>query len=163
MFGQRRTFGNLATFFPSHGTAALSEWMGKQLDNTLTWNDVAWLRDRWPGKLVLKGILDADDARAAAATGVDGIIVSNHGGRQLDGATSTIDALPRVVDAAAGRCEVLLDGGIHCGQSVLKGLALGARACMIGRSYSMVSPRWVSVVWHSPSRSCAASSKSRWR
>jgi len=86
-------------------------------------------------KLVLKGILDAEDARAAAATGIDGIIVSNHGGRQLDGATSTIAALPRVVDAAAGRCEVLLDGGIHCGQSVLKGLALGARACMIGRSY----------------------------
>ena len=135
MFGQRRTFGNLATFFPRRGTAALSEWMGKQLDCTLTWNDVAWLRERWPGKLVLKGILDADDARAAAATGVDGIIVSNHGGRQLDGATSTIAALPRVVDATAGRCEVLLDGGIHCGQSVLKGLAFGARACMIGRSY----------------------------
>src|SRR5688572_6890647 len=133
--GPRRTFGNLATFFPERGTAALSEWMGSQLDNTLTWNDIAWLRDRWPGKLALKGILDADDARQAVAAGVDALIVSNHGGRQLDGATSTIAALPRVVEAAAGRSEVLLDGGIHCGQSVLKALALGARGCFIGRGY----------------------------
>jgi L-lactate dehydrogenase (cytochrome) len=135
MFGQRRTFGNLATFFPERGTAELSEWMGSQLENTLSWKDIAWLRERWPGKLALKGILDADDAREAAATGVDALIVSNHGGRQLDGATSTIAALPRVVEAAAGRCEVLLDGGIHCGQSVLKALALGARGCLIGRGY----------------------------
>jgi len=135
MLGKRRTFGNLATFFPDRGTAALSEWMGGQLDNTLTWNDVAWLRERWPGKLAIKGILDAADARSAAATGVDALIVSNHGGRQLDGATSTIAALPRVVEATGGCCEVLLDGGIHCGQSVLKALALGARACMVGRGY----------------------------
>jgi L-lactate dehydrogenase (cytochrome) len=135
MLGRRRTFGNLATFFPERGTAALSEWMGSQLDSTLTWNDIAWLRDRWPGKLALKGILDADDARSAVATGVDALIVSNHGGRQLDGAISTIAALPRVVEAAAGRCAVLLDGGIHCGQSVLKALALGARGCLVGRSY----------------------------
>jgi L-lactate dehydrogenase (cytochrome) len=135
MFGKRRTFGNLATFFPERGTVALSEWMGSQLDCTLTWKDVAWLRDRWPGKLALKGILDAEDARSAVSTGVDALIVSNHGGRQLDGATSTIAALPRIVEAAAGRSEVLLDGGIHCGQSVLKALALGARGCLLGRSY----------------------------
>jgi L-lactate dehydrogenase (cytochrome) len=109
--------------------------MASQLDAALTWKDVAWVRERWPGKLILKGILDADDARAAADTGVDAIVVSNHGGRQLDGASSTIGALPRVVEAVAGRCEVLLDGGIDCGQSVLKALALGARACLIGRSY----------------------------
>ncbi len=135
MLGPRRTFGNLATFFPERGTAELSEWMGSQLDNTLGWHDIEWLRARWPGKLALKGILDAEDARQAAAAGVDALIVSNHGGRQLDGATSTIAALPYVVEAAAGRCEVLLDGGIHCGQSVLKALALGARGCLIGRSY----------------------------
>jgi L-lactate dehydrogenase (cytochrome) len=135
MLGRRRTFGNLATFFPQRGTAALSEWMGSQLDNTLGWSDIEWLRARWPGKLAIKGILDADDARQAVDAGVDALIVSNHGGRQLDGTTSTIAALPHVADAAAGRCEVLLDGGIHCGQSVLKALALGAQGCLIGRSY----------------------------
>ena len=135
MLSKRRTFGNLAKFFPARGTAALSEWMGSQLDNSLTWKDIAWLRDRWPGKLVLKGVLDPADAREAVATGVDGLIVSNHGGRQLDSAPSTIAALPRIVEAVAGRSEVLLDGGIHCGQSVLKALALGARGCLIGRAY----------------------------
>jgi L-lactate dehydrogenase (cytochrome) len=93
------------------------------------------VRARWPGKLILKGILDADDARLACESGVDAVIVSNHGGRQLDGATSTIAALPAVVDAVAGRCEVLFDGGITSGQDVLKALALGARACMIGKAY----------------------------
>jgi L-lactate dehydrogenase (cytochrome) len=131
----RRTFGNLASFFPKKGTAEISEWVGSQLDCTLTWKDIAWVRDRWPGKLVLKGILDAEDATAALSTGVDAIVVSNHGGRQLDGATSTIAALPRVLDAVGGRCEVLLDGGITCGQDVLKAVALGARACMVGRSF----------------------------
>ena len=109
--------------------------MGSHLDNKLTWKDIAWVRDRWPGKLILKGILDADDARHAVATGVDALVVSNHGGRQLDGAPSTIAALPRIVDAAGARCEILMDGGISCGQDVLKALALGARACLIGRSF----------------------------
>jgi L-lactate dehydrogenase (cytochrome) len=135
MLGKRRTFGNIAPLLPRQGVAELSAFMASQLDAALTWKDVAWVRERWPGKLILKGILDADDARAAADTGVDAIVVSNHGGRQLDGASSTIGALPRVVEAVAGRCEVLLDGGIDCGQSVLKALALGARACLIGRSY----------------------------
>jgi L-lactate dehydrogenase (cytochrome) len=135
LLGKRRTLGNLASFFPKDGIAALSEWVGGQFDASITWKDVAWVRERWPGKLILKGILDPEDARLAQTTGVDAIVVSNHGGRQLDGATSTIAALPRVVDAVAGRCEVLLDGGIASGQDVLKALALGARACLIGKAY----------------------------
>ena len=131
---RHRTFGNLATFFPRKGTAALSEWMGSQL-GPLTPGDLAWVRDRWPGKLVLKGILDAEDAKLAVATGADAVIVSNHGGRQLDGATSTIAALPRVVDAVQGRCDVLMDGGVGSGQDVLKALALGARGCLTGKAF----------------------------
>jgi L-lactate dehydrogenase (cytochrome) len=135
LLGKRRTFGNLATFFPRKGTAALSEWVGGQFDASITWEDITWVRERWPGKLILKGIMDADDARLALGRGVDALVVSNHGGRQLDGATSTITALPRVVAAVDGRCDVLLDGGITCGQDVLKALALGARACLIGKSF----------------------------
>jgi L-lactate dehydrogenase (cytochrome) len=132
--GKRRTLGNLASFFPDRGIGELSEWVGGQFDPSITWKDVAWVRERWPGKLIVKGVLDAEDARLAVATGVDAIVVSNHGGRQLDGATSTIAALPRVVDAA-GTCEVLLDVGITSGQDVLKALALGARACLIGKAF----------------------------
>jgi len=135
LLGKRRTFGNLASFFPKDGIATLSEWVGGQFDASITWKDVAWVRERWPGKLILKGILDAEDARLAVGTGVDAIVVSNHGGRQLDGATSTIAALPRVVGAVAGRCEVLLDGGVTSGQDVLKALALGAGACLIGKAF----------------------------
>jgi L-lactate dehydrogenase (cytochrome) len=130
----RRTFGNLATFFPRQGTAALSEWMASQL-GPLAPADLAWVRDRWPGKLVLKGITEPDDAQLAASIGADAIVVSNHGGRQLDSSTSTIAALPRVAEAVQGRCEVLMDGGITCGQDVLKALASGARACLIGKAY----------------------------
>jgi len=108
--------------------------MGSQL-GSLTPQDLAWVRDRWRGKLILKGILDADDARLAVTTGADAVVVSNHGGRQLDGATSTITALPRVVDAVAGRCEVLMDGGITSGQDVLKALASGARGCLTGKAF----------------------------
>jgi L-lactate dehydrogenase (cytochrome) len=133
--GKRRTFGNLAAFFPAQGAATLAEWSNRQLDATLEWKDIAWVRDRWPGKLIVKGILDPEDARLACANGVDALIVSNHGGRQLDGATSTIAALPGIADAVAGRCEVLFDGGITCGQDVLKALALGARACFVGKAY----------------------------
>lgn len=135
MLGKRRSFGNLASFFPKKGTAGISEWVSSQLDCTLTWNDIAWIRERWTGKLVLKGILDPADAEAALATGADAIVVSNHGGRQLDGTTSTIAALPRVLDAVGGRCEVLMDGGITSGQDVLKALGLGARACFVGKSF----------------------------
>jgi L-lactate dehydrogenase (cytochrome) len=135
LLGKRRTLGNLASFFPDRGIGELSEWVGGQFDPSITWKDVAWVRERWPGKLIVKGILDAGDARLAQAHGVDAIVVSNHGGRQLDGTTSTIAALPRVVEAADGRCEVLLDGGISSGQDVLKALALGARACLIGKAF----------------------------
>jgi L-lactate dehydrogenase (cytochrome) len=135
LLGKRRTLGNLAAFFPDRGIAELSEWVGGQFDPSISWKDVAWVRERWPGKLIVKGILDAEDARLARAHGVDAIVVSNHGGRQLDGTTSTIAALPHVVDAVAGGCEVLLDGGITSGQDVLKALALGARACLTGKAF----------------------------
>jgi len=135
LLGKRRTLGNLASFFPKDGIGALSEWVGGQFNPAITWKDIAWVRERWPGKLIVKGVLDAEDARHAAASGVDAIVVSNHGGRQLDGATSTVSALPRVVDAAAHRCEILLDGGITSGQDVLKALAMGARACLVGKAF----------------------------
>src|SRR6185295_16580082 len=131
---RRHTFGNLAAFFPEKGTAALSEWMGSQL-GPLTAQDLTWVRERWPGKLVLKGITEPEDARLACDMGADAIVVSNHGGRQLDSSGSTIAALPRIADAVGGRFEILMDGGIGSGQDVLKALALGARACLLGRSY----------------------------
>jgi L-lactate dehydrogenase (cytochrome) len=134
LLGRRRTLGNLTAFFPKQGIGQLSEWVGGQFDPSITWGDVEWVRERWPGRLIVKGVMAAEDARRAAESGVDAIVVSNHGGRQLDGATSTIAALPAVVDAA-GRCEVLLDGGITSGQDVLKVLALGARGGLIGKSF----------------------------
>lgn len=136
LFGGRRTFGNLAGRMPgSDSLVTLSEWIATQFDPTVSWKDVDWVRSRWPGKLILKGVLDAEDARLACETGADAMVVSNHGGRQLDGARSTIAALPEVVDAVQGRREVLLDGGIQCGQDVLRALALGARGCLIGKSF----------------------------
>src|SRR4051812_20306931 len=134
--GRRRTFGNLeARMQGTGGLKTLPEWIAQQFDATVTWNDLAWLRDNWPRKIIIKGILDAEDARLAVQHGVDAMVVSNHGGRQLDGARSTISALPEVVDAVAGRCEVLFDGGVRTGQDVLKALALGARGCLIGKSF----------------------------
>ncbi|HEY7378416.1 MAG TPA: alpha-hydroxy acid oxidase [Steroidobacteraceae bacterium] len=136
LFGGRRTFGNLAGRMPgSDSLVTLSEWIATQFDPTVSWKDVDWVRSRWPGKLILKGVLDAEDARLACETGADAMVVSNHGGRQLDGARSTIAALPEVVAAVQGRREVLLDGGIQCGQDVLRALALGARGCLIGKSF----------------------------
>jgi L-lactate dehydrogenase (cytochrome) len=135
LLGKRHTLGNLAAFFPKDGIGALSEWVASQFNPAITWKDIAWVRERWPGKLLVKGVLDAEDARLAATAGVDAIVVSNHGGRQLDGATSTISALPGVVEAAAHRCEVLMDGGVTSGQDALKALALGARACLIGKAF----------------------------
>jgi len=134
--GRRRTFGNLeARMKGTGGLKTLSEWIAQQFDPTVTWNDLAWLRANWPRKIIIKGILDAEDARLAVQHGVDAMVVSNHGGRQLDGARSTISALPEVVDAVAGRCEVLFDGGVRTGQDVLKALALGARGCLIGKAF----------------------------
>jgi L-lactate dehydrogenase (cytochrome) len=135
--GKRKTFGNLAGYTPSGANvASLASWISTQFDPALSWNDVEWIRSLWPGKLILKGVLDVDDARRAAKTGADAIVVSNHGGRQLDGAVSSIRALPEVVEAVKGKTEVWLDGGIRSGQDVLRALALGADATMIGRAYA---------------------------
>ena len=134
--GRRRTFGNLeARMKGTGGLKTLSEWIAQQFDPSVSWKDLAWLRERWPRKIIIKGILDPDDARLACEHGVDALVVSNHGGRQLDGARSTISALPGVVDAVAGRCEVLFDGGVRSGQDVLKALALGAKGCLIGKAF----------------------------
>jgi L-lactate dehydrogenase (cytochrome) len=117
------------------GVKSLAQWVGGQFDETLNWRDVEWIRSIWPGKLVIKGILDVEDAKAAAKTGAAAIVVSNHGGRQLDGAASSISMLPRIVDAAGSEIEVVFDGGIRSGQDVLRALALGAKSCLIGRAY----------------------------
>jgi L-lactate dehydrogenase (cytochrome) len=110
-------------------------WVGEQFDPRLSWADVEWIKKRWGGKLILKGIMDAEDARHAADSGADALIVSNHGGRQLDGAPSSIHALPPIVDAVGSRIEVWMDGGIRSGQDVLKATALGAKGTLIGRAF----------------------------
>jgi L-lactate dehydrogenase (cytochrome) len=135
LFGRRRTFGNLEAHMQGSALQTLSQWIATQFDPAVTWKDIEWVRSHWPGKLIVKGILDPEDAKLACAEGVDAIVVSNHGGRQLDSAPSTISMLPRIADAVAGRCEVLFDGGVQSGQDVLKALALGARACLIGKSF----------------------------
>ena len=134
--GKRRSFGNLeGRMADGAGLKTLAERIAQQFDPTVTWKDLAWLRQQWPRKIIVKGILDAEDARLAVDHGVDAMVVSNHGGRQLDGARSTISALPEVVNAVAGRAEILLDGGVRTGQDVLKALALGARGCLIGKAF----------------------------
>ncbi len=136
LFGRRRTFGNLiGRVGGSSGIRTLSEWTATQFDPSANWRDVEWVRSRWPGKLILKGVLDADDARSSLAAGADAIVVSNHGGRQLDGAPSSISVLREIVEAVDGRCEVMFDGGIRSGQDIAKALALGARGALIGRSF----------------------------
>jgi L-lactate dehydrogenase (cytochrome) len=131
-----RSFGNLAGQIDgADGLTTLAQWIGNQFDPRLTWDDIAWIRDLWPGKLILKGIMETSDARAAVAAGVDAIVVSNHGGRQLDGALASAIALPRVVDAVGNDIEILFDGGIQTGQSLLKALAMGARAGLIGKAF----------------------------
>ena len=136
MFGKRRTFGNLVGHIGgSDGAATLAQWTHTQFDPQANWRDVEWVRSRWPGRLILKGVMDAEDARFALAAGADAVVVSNHGGRQLDGAPSSISVLPEIVAAIDGRCEVLFDGGIRSGQDLAKALALGARGGMIGKSF----------------------------
>jgi L-lactate dehydrogenase (cytochrome) len=131
-----RSFGNLeGRIGGADNLTTLAQWIGKQFDPTLSWRDLEWIREIWPGKLIVKGILDPEDAAIAAKAGVDALVVSNHGGRQLDGAPASIHALPRVVDAVGGRTEVLFDGGILSGQSLLKALALGAKAGLIGKAF----------------------------
>jgi L-lactate dehydrogenase (cytochrome) len=111
-------------------------WIGRNFDASITWDDIAWVRERWKGPILLKGVLDVADARQAASVGVDGIVVSNHGGRQLDGAPSSIHALPPIAQAVGDRVSVLMDGGVRSGLDVLKALACGARACLIGRAWA---------------------------
>jgi L-lactate dehydrogenase (cytochrome) len=134
--GKRKTFGNLAGHVRGmDNVTSLAQWTNSQFDPALNWKDVEWVRSLWPSKLILKGILDVEDAKVAAQTGASALVVSNHGGRQLDGAPSSISALPKIADAVGSQIEVMFDGGIRSGQDVLRALALGARSCLIGRSY----------------------------
>jgi L-lactate dehydrogenase (cytochrome) len=131
----RRSFGNVVGHAKNvSNLSSLSSWTQEQFDPQLNWNDVEWVKKRWGGKLILKGIQDVEDAQLAVDTGADALIVSNHGGRQLDGAPSSISALPAIVDAVGGRIEVHMDGGIRSGQDVLKAVALGAKGTYIGRA-----------------------------
>jgi L-lactate dehydrogenase (cytochrome) len=133
---KRRSFGNIVGHASNvSDMSSLSAWTAEQFDPRLSWDDVEWLRQRWGGKLIIKGILDPEDARVAAESGADALIVSNHGGRQLDGAQSSIAALPAIMDAVGDRMEVHLDSGIRSGQDVIKALALGARGVYIGRAF----------------------------
>ena len=135
--GKRRTFGNLMGHLKgTEDITALSVWINSQFDTSLNWQDVEWIRSIWPGKLVLKGILDVEDAREAAKTGAQALVVSNHGGRQLDGAPSSAEMLPKIVDAVGSQMEIMFDGGIRSGQDVVRALALGAKSCMIGRAFA---------------------------
>jgi L-lactate dehydrogenase (cytochrome) len=137
MTSKRRSFGNLAGRIPdANSLTTLSQWIAGQFDPTLSWKDVEWVKRLWGGKLILKGVLDVEDAKIAASTGADAIVVSNHGGRQLDGAVSAIRALPEIAEALKGKTEVWFDGGIRSGQDVLKALALGADATMIGKAFA---------------------------
>jgi len=132
----RRQFGNIVGHVKGvENMGSLSEWTSRQFDPSLSWRDVEWIRKRWGGKLILKGIQDAEDAQLAVDSGADALIVSNHGGRQLDGAPSSISALPAIVEAVGNRIEVHMDGGIRSGQHVLKAMALGAKGTYIGRAF----------------------------
>jgi L-lactate dehydrogenase (cytochrome) len=134
--GKRWTFGNIAGHVKGmENVSTLAQWTAQQFDPTLNWKDVEWVKSLWPGKLIIKGILDVEDAKLAAKSGADAIVCSNHGGRQLDGAPSSIHALPKVADAVGSEIEVLFDGGIRTGTDMMRALALGARACLIGRAY----------------------------
>ena len=133
---RRRTFGNVVGHAPgADNMRSISLWIAEQFDPKLSWDDIKWIRDRWGRKLILKGILDPEDAERALQVGADAMIVSNHGGRQLDGALSSIAALPSIVRTVGDRMEIFLDGGVRSGQDVLKAIALGARAVFIGRAF----------------------------
>jgi len=135
--GRPHTPGNVAAVAPDlKSLTQFWTWIGRNFDPSVTWKDIDWVRERWSGPLVIKGVLDAEDAREAARIGADGIVVSNHGGRQLDGALSGIAALPAVADAVGDRLSVLMDGGVRSGLDVLRALALGAKACLVGRAWA---------------------------
>jgi L-lactate dehydrogenase (cytochrome) len=135
--GRPLTFGNLEEVVPgARSPMAFRDWIDSQFDPSVTWEDIAWVRETWSGRLVVKGVMDAEDARRAVDRGVDGVVVSNHGGRQLDSVPSTARALPGVVDAVGDEVEVLADGGVRTGLDVVKMIALGARAVLIGRAWA---------------------------
>jgi L-lactate dehydrogenase (cytochrome) len=131
-----KTFGNLAGHVKGmENVSSLAQWTNQQFDPALNWKDIEWIKKIWPGKIIIKGILDPEDAKLAVKLGADAVVVSNHGGRQLDGASSSIAALPGIADAVGADTEVLFDGGIRSGSDMMRALALGARACLIGRAY----------------------------
>src|SRR5688572_5801927 len=134
--GRPLVFGNLASYVSSaRNIQQFRSWIDSQFDPSVTWKDIDWLRREWPGTLIIKGILEPEDAIAAVDSGAQGIVVSNHGGRQLDSAPSSISALPRIADAVGERLEIMMDGGVHSGQDVVKALALGAKSVMVGRAW----------------------------
>jgi L-lactate dehydrogenase (cytochrome) len=134
--GRPLVFGNLAAYVSSaKNVQDFRAWIDAQFDPSVTWKDIEWLRREWPGTLIIKGILEPEDAIAAMNAGAQGLVVSNHGGRQLDSAPSAISALPQIADAVGDRMEVMMDGGVHSGQDVVKAVASGARSVMIGRAW----------------------------
>ncbi len=136
LMSKRKSFGNLESYLGrAVGTLRQGSWATQNSDQSLNWRDLDWIRERWKGKIVLKGILDVEDAKRAVSEGVDGIVVSNHGGRQLDGASGSISVLPAIVDAVGNQLEVLFDGGVRSGHDVYKAIANGARGCLIGRAF----------------------------
>jgi L-lactate dehydrogenase (cytochrome) len=138
--GKPLTFGNLEQFLPlAKVPADFQGWIASQFDPSVTWDELAWLRSHWKGKIALKGILDVDDAREAVGRGADAVIVSNHGGRQLDDVPSTISALPAIAKAIGDECDVLMDGGVRSGLDVVKALSLGAKACLMGRPWAFAA------------------------
>ncbi len=143
--GRPHTFGSLTEYVPSASTPAdFKSWVDSQFDPTVTWSDIEWLRKQWPGNLIIKGVMCAEDARLAIRSGADGVVISNHGGRQLEGAPSSITALARVAEALEGATELLMDGGVRSGQDILRALALGAKAVLIGRPwvYAVAAGGW---------------------
>ena len=135
--GKPLTFGNLASAVPdANSLSDFKSWVDRQFDASMTWDDLKWIREHWKGNIIIKGILDAEDAKQAINVGANAIVVSNHGGRQLDGAPATLDVLSEIVESVDGKCKVIVDGGVRSGLDIVKAIAKGADACMIGRAWA---------------------------